>query len=191
MKKWLWMVLLVAACTPKIPPAGEQKIVEPLPPSPAAVLVNEGLELARDGEYLDAIGRLRDAVAADANFAEAHARLGILYRRVGDLDQAHEALGKALKIQPKNSEYLYAMGTVLFDQDDYRRAEKAFRQSWAEDGRLTSLFSLAETYLRQGKESQAADAWREYLRRDADSVWGREAAKRLEELSAEDDPRGR
>jgi len=190
-KKWLWMILLVTACTPKIPPAGEKEVEPPPPPSPAAILVNEGLELAREGEYLDAIGRLRDAVEADAYFAEAHARLGVLYRRVGDLDQAREALDRALKIRPKNSEYLYAMGTVLFDQENYRRAEKAISQSWSEDGRLTSLFSLAETYLRQGKESQAADAWREYLRRDADSVWGREAAKRLEELSAEDDPRGR
>ncbi len=190
MKKWLWIILLAIACTPKIPPAGEKK-VEPPPPSPAAAIVNEALEMAREGEYLDAIGRLRDAVDADGSFAEAHARLGILYRRVGDFDQARESLERALLIQPKNSEYLYALGTVLFDQGNFRRAEKAFRQSWSEDGRLTSLFSLAETYLRQGKESQAADAWREYLRRDSDSVWGREAAKRLEELSAEDDPRGR
>ena len=186
----LWIVLLLAACTPRVPPPGDRESAPP-PPSPAAAMVNEGLDLAREGDYLAAIGRLRDAVETDGRFAEAHARLGILYRRIGELDQARESLTRALSLDPRNSEYMYAMGTVLFDQEHYRRAASSFRESWKQDGRLSSLFSLAETYLRMGKKDQAVDAWRECLRRDADSVWGKEAARRLEELTAEDDPRGR
>jgi tetratricopeptide (TPR) repeat protein len=149
------------------------------------------MDLARQRRFPEALMRLREAIEVDPRFAEAHARLGILYRRLGELEQAREALSQSLELSPKNSKFLYAMGTVFFDLEEYKRAEQVFRKSWSLDGSLNSLFSLGETLQRLGRESQAADAWREYLRRDADSVWGREASRRLEELKAGDESRGR
>jgi len=184
------LLLIVAACTPKIPPPGEQP-PPPAQPSPAAAIVNEALAMAREGKYPEAVLRMREAIEADGGFAEAYARLGILYRRLGRLEDARASLAEALEITPKNSEYLYAMGATLFDLGDYGRAERSFRESWSLDGRLPALFSLGETLHRRGKRSQAAEVWREYLRRDEDSVWGREAARRLDELASEDARLGR
>jgi len=128
-RRILWVaLLLLAACSPKLPPPGKQE-TRPPSSSPAAPLVNEGLALAHQHRYPEAILQMRKAIEADPDFAEAYARLGILYRRLDKLPSAREVLSRALDLSPNNSKYLYALGTVYFDLQDYKHAETVFRKS--------------------------------------------------------------
>jgi len=77
---------------------------------------NEGLQLARRGNYLDAVHRFQAATKEDASFALAYSELGRTYAQLGQDDDAEQASRKAAEL----SDQLPAAEKYLIQASHYR-----------------------------------------------------------------------
>jgi tetratricopeptide (TPR) repeat protein len=147
---------------------------------------NRGLELARAGQYPDAILEFEAALAHDPRLARAHYNLGLVYQRAGQPRRAVSSLEKASELAP-SADYRYAFGLALHEVGEMGRAERAFRSALELDpGHLASLYALARA-LAERESGEADRYWRAVLARDPDGPRGREGAAALG-LAAEPDP---
>jgi tetratricopeptide (TPR) repeat protein len=139
---------------------------------------NRGLELARSGDYPDAILKFEEAIEHDPRLARAHYNLGLVYQRAGEARRAVSSLEKAAELAP-SADYRYALGLALHEVGEMGKSERAFRGALELDpGHLASLYALARAL--QERESGEADRyWRAVLDRDPDGARGREAAAAL------------
>ncbi|MBN2171312.1 MAG: tetratricopeptide repeat protein [Candidatus Krumholzibacteriota bacterium] len=141
---------------------------------------NRGLELARRGDYPDAILAFEEALRIDPELAAALYNLGLVYQRTERLPLAVQFLDRAARMQPYRAGYHYALGAALAGLDRPRMAERAFHRALDQDPRhLPSLYALASSLEARGRHDEARRHWLRYLELDPDSVWGREARERL------------
>jgi len=116
-----------------------------------------GLELQRSGDFKEAIKQFDKATGKDRKFAEAHYGIGLCYLSIDSVKssinarlRAQHALERALKIEPKNTKYLFAMGEVRKRQGFPLRAQEAFEKIVEIDPESPeAVFDLAEAYLEQ------------------------------------------
>jgi tetratricopeptide (TPR) repeat protein len=73
-------------------------------PANANALFNQAARLINDGKDAEAETALKQAVAADAKFAQAYYELGMVYVRSGKSAEAREALGKYLELEPSGKD---------------------------------------------------------------------------------------
>src|SRR5690606_36394560 len=94
------------------------------------------------GQVPQAIELLQEAIGVDKNFAEAHLRVGSLYKDVGNLVRANYHLNKALEIMPddkRTSGAYYALAEMSFKGQKYAEAKtflETFKQVGEPDKRL-------------------------------------------------------
>lgn len=139
---------------------------------------NEGLALARRGEYPDAILKFEEAIARDPKLARAHYNLGLVYQRAGEARRAASCLQKACDLAP-SADYRYALGLAQREIGEMGKAERSFRAALELDpDHLPSLYALARS-LDERESGEAARYWRLVLARDPEGARGREAAEAL------------
>jgi tetratricopeptide (TPR) repeat protein len=73
-------------------------------PANANALFNQAARLINDGKDAEAEAALKQAVAADAKFAQAFYELGMVYVRSGKSAEAREALSKYLELEPSGKD---------------------------------------------------------------------------------------
>lgn len=71
-----------------------------------------GLRFAEEGKWFDAAFRFRVTLMLDANYPRAAYNLGCCYLRLGKPAQAREALLKAQKLTPGNSDVIFMLAAV-------------------------------------------------------------------------------
>ena len=146
----------------------------------AATIYNKGLDLAVMGDYAGAVENFREALREDPDFHEASFNLAVTYQKLGLHSNAETVLDDLVMKKPGNAGYYFALGNSRFHQDHYSDAARAFRRALDIDpGHLPSLYSLAVSQEKMGRESKAEDSWRRYLELDPDSEWADEARARL------------
>ncbi len=144
---------------------------------------NEGLVLAENGSYVDAIERFQAALEIDPDFVDAEYNLGVTLKMLKSYPKAIRHLDRAVELRPDNSEYLFALGNCLFHIDRFEDAADAFEKVVAADSSQTkALYSLAVCYEKLELREDAIRAWERYLVLDPTSAWAIEARKRLDEL---------
>ncbi len=131
-------------------------------------------------ELMHAAGFFRQAVRADAGFADAWAGLASAYRRMpfgGDIapaeafEQSRSAAGEALRLDPDNAEAHTAIGAVAFWYEwDYQRAERLLRRALElQPSSADAQMFLAHLHSNLGRHDEALDG---ILRARAfDPVW--------------------
>ena len=87
---------------------------------------NEGLELAKNGSYVDAVERFQEALEIDPDFVDAEYNLGVTLKMLKSYPKAIRHLDRAVELRPDNSEYLFALGNCLFHIDRFEDAADAF-----------------------------------------------------------------
>lgn len=84
------------------------------------------LDLANDdlgnGRFVSAMKRAEEALAADAQNADAHAIIGAAQWRAGDIEASTAAFEKALEIDPNNFGAIQGLGRNLQATGDHTRA---------------------------------------------------------------------
>ena len=92
--------------------------------------VNMGLAQSylEANSLVDALDRAKRAVAADPNFGETHAVLGMVYSRIGDAVNAGKEFDVALKLSPSSGSILNAHAAWLCEQGQFDKADSEFRQ---------------------------------------------------------------
>jgi tetratricopeptide (TPR) repeat protein len=73
-------------------------------PANASALFNQAARLINEGKDAEAETALKQAVAADAKFAQAFYELGMVYVRGGKSAEAREALSKYLELEPSGKD---------------------------------------------------------------------------------------
>ncbi|WP_198265305.1 type IV pilus biogenesis/stability protein PilW [sulfur-oxidizing endosymbiont of Gigantopelta aegis] len=81
-----------------------------------------------NGNYERALIKLNKALEFDANNAQAHNYLGVLYGRLERPDKAESSFNKALRIAPNNSSILNNYAIFLCEQKNYEKARVMFKR---------------------------------------------------------------
>ncbi len=151
----------------------------PLPAAPAqreraAALVKLGHAAEARGQFDEAEGLYRAAIAADDTSADAWMNLGTVLAPKGAVAEAVAAYERAIALDANHASAHYNLGLALLDGGDAARVEQLFRsatqlrqpfpQAWV---------GLALALESQGRLGEAADSYREALRQrpdDADAL---------------------
>jgi len=105
--------------------AEEAESTEPETPAPSIEALEASKAAFQDGfrayrrkEWAAAAASYRQAVEQNPGFAEGYYHLGLSHRRLGDVDQARQALQNAVRLKPGMIEAHYMLAAV------YREAER-------------------------------------------------------------------
>jgi type IV pilus assembly protein PilF len=108
------------------------------------------LELAlgylEQGKTSIALDELKQAISADANFADAYSLRGLIYMRLNDYGFAEESFNKALTLSPNDANILHNLGWLKCQQAIYPLALRYFTQALANP----SYGERAKTFMAQG-----------------------------------------
>lgn len=165
--------------TPLIPPGltgapGEQSAAVPgrRPTHPE----NEGLpeaivELVEDGEaffeaaqYDAALERFQAATEKEPELAMLWNNIGLIHRKLGNLDKATEAYDKALILDPKYAAAMNNLGMVKLAAGDRLAAALYFRKSTTIDPTYADAhFNLAVLMEEEGNWQSAVEEYKQFL----------------------------
>ena len=110
---------------------------------------DNGLQLARKGNNIDAITQFQAATTADPNFALAYSQLGEAYSTLGHDDEAQAASRRAVELSdslPTREKYIIAANHARIMKDS-QKAIAAYEKLAAENPGDTDIqFVLAELY---------------------------------------------
>ncbi len=110
-------------------------------PKPAAELYEKALEAERAGDNQKAIDQLQRAITLHPKFALALNKLGVLYQRIGKLDEAEKALSAVVELDPEVYELRLNYGIVLLKNKHYKEADHQFQKAIKlKDHTLARLF---------------------------------------------------
>lgn len=115
-------------------------------------LPNSASQLGREAELQDAIGEFRRAVAEDPNYAPAYVAIASTSVLKGDLSlsesrQAHEALQKALAIDPDSAEAHMFLGRLSLWNWDWEETGREYRRAIELKPNLADAHSYYSEYL--------------------------------------------
>ncbi len=85
----------------------------------------------RNGQFAIALEEGQRALQADANYAPAHALLGVIYMEIGDRREAEASFGRAIKLEPDNSNILNNFGWFLCQTGRERESVAYFQRAAA------------------------------------------------------------
>lgn len=95
----------------------------------------------REGRLAVALEEAQRAVQLDPRFAPAHGLLGLIYMEIGDRPEAEASFGRALRLEPDNSDILNNYGWVLCQTGRERESLEYFQR--AANNRLYATPGLA------------------------------------------------
>lgn len=124
----------------------------------AEVFTYMGRSYVALGEVDSAEQTYKQALNVDSAFNEAHARLGQLYEDEGELEEALTHSRQALRSEPDNPKYRYAVGTQLLQLD---RPEEAvgYLEDVAEEmpWHQGAHYNLGQALIRLGRQSEGKE----------------------------------
>lgn len=85
----------------------------------------------REGRLAVALEEGKRAVQADARYAPAHGLLGLIYMDIGDRAEAEASFGRALRLEPENSNILNNYGWFLCQTGRERDSIEYFQRAAA------------------------------------------------------------
>ena len=95
----------------------------------------------REGRLAVALEETKRAVQIDARYAPAHGLLGLIYMDIGDRAEAEASFGRALRLEPDNSNILNNYGWFLCQSGRERESVEYFQR--AANNRLYATPGLA------------------------------------------------
>jgi tetratricopeptide (TPR) repeat protein len=115
----------------------------------AEVAYAKGIMAYDNQDYLDALAHFRTVVAAEPDNADAHFYLGLTLSRLGEYQEAGEALEKTLQLDASKRYVHYHLGLVYFLQDRHEAALAQFKLAEQFDPqKAATQFYLGNTYYR-------------------------------------------
>jgi len=95
----------------------------------------------REGRLAVALEETKRAVQIDSRYAPAHGLLGLIYMDIGDRSEAEASFGRALRLEPENSDILNNYGWFLCQTGRERESVDYFQR--AANNRLYATPALA------------------------------------------------
>ncbi|MBI2343420.1 MAG: tetratricopeptide repeat protein [Deltaproteobacteria bacterium] len=148
--------------------------------------VTKGEEFFRAGAYSEALSHFMGAAKEAPLQPVLWNNIGVIHRKLGDLEQAAAAYQKALEIEPAYAEALNNMGMIKFTRQDPLAAAVLFRQAiQARPDYADAHFNLAVLMEAEGNYRSAVAEYKAFLTHAAqDDPQLLEAVRyRIEEMS--------
>jgi tetratricopeptide (TPR) repeat protein len=130
---------------------------------------SEGLDLSRQGKYLDAVKSFAASTEEDANFALAYSKLAEAYAAVGQPNDAEQASLKAVSVSdtlPAQEKYLIQATRARVMYDSQKAIESYEQLDKIMPGSDEVQFALATLYKDAGAYDKARTRFRQLLDRD-------------------------
>jgi superkiller protein 3 len=125
-----------------------------LDPESASAHYNLGASLARDGEYAEAEGHLRAALATNPN-TQTYTGLGVVQWQQGRVEEAIPNLEAAIDADPSNAAAYDYLGTIYVEQGRLEQAEATYRLLVRNQPSAAAHQELAQVLLRLGRTEEA------------------------------------
>jgi tetratricopeptide (TPR) repeat protein len=139
-------------------------------PKPAAELYQKALQSEQAGDNEKAIEQLQRAIALYPRFSLAFNKLGVIYQRLGRLDEAEKALSAAIGIEPEVFELRLNYGIVLLRNKHYTEADTQFQRALKiKDVPLAHLVR-GKTLIHLGKFPEAENELQMVIKAGGDEV---------------------
>jgi type IV pilus assembly protein PilF len=171
--RWSALVLPLSCLALALALAGcsgfEERSDVPEGESPADLYVDLAAEYVQRGQLETALGRAKQAVAADRKSARAHYILAIVYERLGDRQEAQREFAEAVKRAPNNPDYRNAWGAVLCADGQYDAGLREIQSALADplyQGPEVALMNAADCSRRAGRRADVERYLRQALERN-------------------------
>jgi len=105
-----------------------------------------------------ALDEVKQAVAADPNYAPAYSLRGLIYMRLNDFDLASESFRRAITLNPRDADTLQNHGWLMCQQQRWDDADRLFSQAAAVPGYANRPKTLMTQGLCQARAGRAAQA---------------------------------
>lgn len=117
----------------------------------------------QQGQTTVALDEIKQALAADPNFADAYNLRGLVYMRLDDPAQAEDSFRRAIALDPREPNVLHNYGWLLCQQNRFADAQQQFNAALA----VPNYTDRAKTLMTQGvcqlKAGQRAEAERSLM----------------------------
>jgi serine/threonine protein kinase/tetratricopeptide (TPR) repeat protein len=136
---------------------------------PALRYYSEGLDLSRQGKYLEAVKKFEASTQEDANFALAYSKLAEAYAAVGQPNDAERASLKAVSVGdtlPAQEKYLVLATRARILYDNQKAIESYESLDKIMPGSDEVGFALATLYKDAGAYDSARNRFKQLLERD-------------------------
>src|SRR6266481_5094892 len=150
---------------------------------PALRNYNEGMELVRQGNHLEAAKRFEAAIQADPEFALAYSKLGLTYGNLRNDDKAEQFSRKAVDLSdklPPQERYLIQANYAQVSNDNHKAIESYENLEKASPDDMDVRFLLAGLYESTGAYDKARVELLKVLATDPNHVDALLAAGRVE-----------
>ncbi len=135
------------------------------------------------GQTEVALDELKQSIALDPNFADAHNLRGLIYMRLGDSRLAEDAFKRALTLKPRDGNVLHNYAWMLCQDGRYAESTAYFNQAVVAPQYLEqakSYMALGICQVRAGQTAEAEKSLLHSYEMDAANVYtGFELAKLL------------
>lgn len=148
------MLLLVAGCATTAGPAPSTEALK----EASDINTQIGIIYLKRGNLELAMRKLKKALRQDAENADAHMTLAVVYEKLDKPALARKHYQRAVNLEPKNSEALNNYGQFLCEQGEYERAQHYFQRAAANPLYETPQVPLANAgicALQQGDRKEA------------------------------------
>ena len=126
---------------------------------------NVGSDLARAGQYQQALPHFQAAAEDDPTYADAQRGLGLTLKALGKTDEALAAFQTALRFRPWDAQTHCALGAVLWLQDNKDQALAEFTEALRlKPGLPEAYYGLGTALLADGSFAEAANQFAEGIR---------------------------
>lgn len=151
-------------------------LLEKRKPDDPRLDLNRGQAYGFLSQFEPALASLRKSIAKYPLNPLAHFEMGKLLYRHGDLPVAKGALLEAVRLEPKNSQYLQKLGAVCLALKETDEALAHLERAVASDpNEPQTYYSLRQAYTRKGERALAAESGKKFQELQ-------QRAKREEEL---------
>jgi type IV pilus assembly protein PilF len=116
------------------------------------------------GQTNVALDELKQVIAADPTFPDAHNLRGLIYMRLNDVRQAEESFRRAVALNPRNSNVQHNYGWLLCQQGRFDDAQRAFDAAMSNSQYTEGAKTLMTQGLCQAKAGRAPEAERSLIR---------------------------
>lgn len=164
MRRWFYILvsglLLVQTAFGAVPNSGSQVQPQNEIDAQAAQYNNDGVQLANQERFREAIRAFQKAVALVPDFASAHYNMGLSFVRLQQFRDATQAFRAAVQSQPTYGDAWYQLGISLQAQHDFEGASKAYELALSRmPDSPTLLYRLGYVFLNLQNWPQAVMYW--------------------------------
>jgi len=126
--------------------------------------MNQGVVLATQKQYVEAVQQLERATAIDPANDQAFYNLAIVHMEMRKFERAKEDLTRAISVVPQNAAYQEKLGTVLIEVKDWSGAKKALEKA------IELEPSLFKAYYKLGQVDEELDDQQSALKHYTESI---------------------